>query len=85
MTYLVFDLGGTLMEYRGMPASWSDFYLQGFQRVNDALQLNLMEQELLDSCEILRSYNPRICGREKEYPPEYLFDKAVASWNRPSR
>ena len=84
MAFLVFDLGGTLMKYQGMPANWSDFYLDGFQRVNDALQLNLTNQELMDACEILRSYNPRICGREKEYSPEYLFEKAIVSWNRPS-
>lgn len=31
----VFDLGGTLMEYKGMPASWIDYYEQGFKELNE--------------------------------------------------
>lgn len=30
MKIIVFDLGGTLMEYRGMPLNWSDYYEKGF-------------------------------------------------------
>ena len=26
---VVFDLGGTLMEYEGMPLNWNDYYYQG--------------------------------------------------------
>lgn len=31
MRVIVFDLGGTLMEYEGMPHSWVDYYEQGIQ------------------------------------------------------
>lgn len=30
MKVIVFDLGGTLMEYEGMPLNWSNYYEQGF-------------------------------------------------------
>lgn len=35
MRAIVFDLGGTLMQYAGMPHSWVDFYRQGFESVAD--------------------------------------------------
>lgn len=31
---IVFDLGGTLMEYIGMPYSWEEYYNQGFEEIN---------------------------------------------------
>lgn len=46
---IVFDLGGTLMEYAGMPLNWSDFYIGGFEKLNEILKLNLSENELQDS------------------------------------
>lgn len=33
MKIIVFDLGGTLMQYVGMPYSWVDFYYQGFDAI----------------------------------------------------
>ena len=38
---IVFDLGGTLMEYVGMPLNWSTYYIHGFEKVNEVLNLNL--------------------------------------------
>ena len=34
---VVFDLGGTLMEFKGMPPVWTDYYKNGF----DILIINL--------------------------------------------
>lgn len=33
MKVIVFDLGGTLMQYVGMPHSWVEFYQQGFEAI----------------------------------------------------
>lgn len=33
MKVAVFDLGGTLMQYVGMPYSWVVFYCQGFEAI----------------------------------------------------
>ena len=38
---IVFDLGGTLMEYVGMPLNWSDYYICGFEKLNEIMKLNL--------------------------------------------
>ena len=56
---IVFDLGGTLMENEGMPLDWSDYYYQGFKKINDNLGLELSDADIDKSAEILKSYNPR--------------------------
>lgn len=33
MKAIVFDIGGTLMEYKGMPLSWLDYYKTAFEFV----------------------------------------------------
>ena len=38
---IVFDLGGTLMEYAGMPLNWSEYYICGFEKLNEIMKLNL--------------------------------------------
>ncbi|MBO7452368.1 MAG: HAD family hydrolase [Clostridiales bacterium] len=81
---IVFDLGGTLMEYVGMPLDWSDFYLQGFRRVVDKFKLNVCDQKISEASDILRSFNPRLTHREVEIMPEVLFSEAVKDWdNKP--
>ena len=82
---LVFDLGGTLMEYSGMPLDWSEYYHQGFRKVSDRNGLFLSDDEIIKSSEILKSFNPRLTGREYEIAPERLFEQACSHWqNRPA-
>ena len=78
---IVFDLGGTLMEYVGMPLDWSSFYLQGFRRVVDKYKLTVSDQKIREASDILRSYNPRLTHREVEIMPNVLFSEAVKDWN----
>lgn len=79
---LVFDLGGTLMEYMGMPASWEDYYKQGFEALNRYYQCDVSAACIDKSIEILKSFNPRIIYREVEYTPEYIFSKALEHWGK---
>lgn len=79
---VVFDLGGTLMEYMGMPLNWSEYYYKGFKTINNSLKLEIDEFDLTKSVEILKSYNPRLSGRDYEIKPEELFCNAIAHWNR---
>ena len=53
---VVFDLGGTLMEYKGMPLNWDEYYYSGFQNVNKLNELSLSEEEILDATKILKDY-----------------------------
>lgn len=80
MKVIVFDIGGTLMEYRGMPNVWLEFYEEAFNYVNIKLGLNLSESDINKSLEILRSYNPRVNYREKEYTPELIFSDVTRHW-----
>lgn len=81
---IVFDLGGTLMEFSGMPLNWSDYYPRGFKTVGEKNSLSLSDDEIAESSEILRSFNPRLSGRENEIAPEVIFEQAISHWrNKP--
>lgn len=79
---IVFDLGGTLMEYEGMPLSWIPYYETGFSQVNHRLNLDLSGEEIQKSVEILKEYNPRFHPREVEIPPEEIFIHAIKHWHQ---
>lgn len=81
-TVLVFDLGGTLMEYEGMPLSWLAYYPKGFAAVNKGFALELTEEEIACSVEVLKGYNPRYCPREAEIAPEKIFGDAIRHWRK---
>ena len=77
----VFDVGGTLMEYAGMPYVWHGYYETALNELNKNLGLGLSEEKLSRSLEILKSYNPGINYREIDYPPETIFGDATKDWN----
>ena len=78
---VVFDLGETLMEYKGMHLSWDGYYQPAFEYVNQKLGLNLSDQQIQTSVQILKNYNPRIKMREKEISAQKIFTEAVQNWN----
>lgn len=77
---IVFDLGGTLMQYAGMPYSWADFYYQGFEAINQKYDCNISENAIEKSVQILKEFNPRINYREIEYSAEFIFSKTLEHW-----
>ncbi|MBQ2798647.1 MAG: HAD family hydrolase, partial [Ruminiclostridium sp.] len=77
---IVFDIGGTLMEYKNMPLSWLDFYKDGFRYVCSELSLSVTENDIDKSFEVLKSYNPRINPREIDVTPDVIFSEATAHW-----
>ncbi len=77
---VVFDLGGTWMEYRGMPLNWEEYYFLGFQKVDRKNKLDLSEEDMLEAIKVLKAYNPRNSGREYEVIPEVIFEEATAVW-----
>ena len=46
MKIIVFDLGGTLMQYVGMPYSWVDFYYQGFDAIIQKYDCNISKEDV---------------------------------------
>lgn len=69
MNVIVFDIGGTLMEYVNMPNVWIDYYDSAFRHVREKLGLPLTDEQLEASIEVLKRYNPRVKYREKDYTP----------------
>ena len=80
MKVIVFDLGGTLMQYVGMPHSWVEFYHQGFEAIRRKFDCKVMEEEIEGSIQCLTEMNPRVNYREEEYLPEEMFAKELAHW-----
>ncbi len=78
---IVFDLGCTLMEYKGMHLSWVSYYKDSFDYVNRKLSLGLSEKQIDASIEIYKNYNPRIKPREAEIAPEKIFADITSGWN----
>jgi putative hydrolase of the HAD superfamily len=79
---MVFDLGGTLMEYEGMPYSWVEYYEKAFEMVNADFNLHLSKEDIQKSCEILESKNARVVYREIEYTPIEIFTAVTEHWQR---
>lgn len=77
---VVFDLGGTLMQYVGMPHSWEDFYYRGFEEIIRKLRYPISQQAIEKSFQMLKEFNPRINYREVEYSAEYIFTKTLEHW-----
>ena len=69
----MFDLGGTLMEYVGMPYSWVDFYAKGLESIIQRFQCRVPQEAVEHSLQMLKEFNPRLSGREVEYSAAYIF------------
>lgn len=80
MKVIVFDIGGTLMEYKNMPNVWIEFYQTAFEQVRERLALDISDEDIERSVEIMKSYNPKVKYREIDYPPEVIFGDAVKHW-----
>lgn len=80
---VVFDIGGTLMEYRNMPNVWIDYYKTGFEFVRNKLGLYISDSDIDKSVEVLKSYNPKIKYREEDIAPQIIFGDACAHWDCP--
>ena len=83
MNVIVFDIGGTLMEYVNMPNVWIDYYDSAFRHVREKLGLPLTDEQLEASIEVLKQYNPRVKYRERDYAPEQIFGDAAEGWDFP--
>ncbi|QHW31298.1 HAD family hydrolase [Paenibacillus rhizovicinus] len=78
---IIFDLGGTLIDYEGFPHYWGDYYHQAFKYVSDQLTLNVSEEQINAATETLKKYNPRLYPREMEYTPAAIFSDVFDGWN----
>lgn len=82
MSVFVFDMGGTLMEYKGMPHAWTEYYPQGFRRIAEDFGVEVSEAEIDQSVSIMKQFNPRICYRENDFAPEYIMGETLKHWRK---
>lgn len=80
MKIIVFDIGGTLMEYRNMPNVWLEFYGAALSHVREKFALPLSDDDMERTLAVLRGYNPRVKYRERDYSPEHIFGEATSHW-----
>ncbi|MBR6294897.1 MAG: HAD family hydrolase [Treponema sp.] len=80
MRAIVFDLGGTLMEYKGMHVSWVSNYKSCFEHADRKLSLGLSEGQIEGAVEILKKYNPRVNPREDDVDPMKIFSEICGLW-----
>lgn len=78
---VVFDLGGTLMTYRGLHLNSYGYYKSAFEHVNTFFSLGLSAAQIEAAVKVLKDYNPHITPREIEIPAEKIFSEATAGWN----
>ena len=78
---VIFDLGGTLINYEGVPLYWGDYYKDAFQYVKEKLELKLSDNHINKSIEIIKKYNPRLYPREIEYDYKYIFSHVTQGWD----
>ena len=83
MKIIVFDLGGTLMEYRGMPLNWADYYEKDFRRIAEQFLAAVTAEQMDQSSTVMHAWNPRIRPREEETDPSLVFEQALAGWDCP--
>ncbi len=81
MKIVVFDLGGTLMEYVNMPLSWVDYYHEGLDAIVQKYNCSVTERQIEEAFQRLKTFNPRITYREIEYSAQYIFTQALEGWN----
>ena len=78
MKLIVFDLGGTLMQYEGMSYSWVEFYQQGIDAIIQKYNCNVSMEDIQKSVQILKDFNPRVSGREWNIRQSIFFQ---THWN----
>lgn len=75
-----FDLGGTLIEYHGLPLDWLKYYEEAFDQVSSSLLLDINKAKIQDAISVLEKYNARINPREIEYSSDHIFTEATQTW-----
>jgi len=72
---IIFDFGGTLADYEGLPKAWCDYYEEAFHAVANNLNVAFSKDSITRAIEILTRYNARVNPREYEISDETIFQE----------
>ena len=75
-----FDLGETLIFYRGIPMNWAAHYPDALAAVAAALKFSPSAAQFAEAQEILLKYNTRIVPRTHEMPAKLIFVQIYDRW-----
>jgi putative hydrolase of the HAD superfamily len=70
---IVFDLGETLIHYKGIPLNWSAHYKDALAQAFKFSRVKYSEEQLKRCCDELAAYNTRIHPRDNEISSEIIF------------
>jgi len=79
-----FDIGNTLVEYRGIPLSWQSLYRVALTDAAAALDREVDEDGMRAAEEILARYNTRLHPREHEVSYREIFGAILEAWVVPA-
>lgn len=78
-----FDLGGTLIDYQGIPLSWKSLYRQALLRVAEICKCQVTEDMISEADLLLSKYNTRLNPRIAEVSADVIFGEILLSWGLP--
>ncbi len=80
MLAIGFDLGETLIFYRGLGLSWEERYPAAFNAVGAACNIPMDEKRIDQARSVLRRYNTRATPRIEEVRCEAIFVEIFDAW-----
>jgi putative hydrolase of the HAD superfamily len=78
---IIFDLGETLIFYKGLPLNWSDHYSRAFENTFNELSIKPDPEIIKIASSILLKYNTRINPRTEEINSNKIFSEILSSIN----
>lgn len=78
-----FDLGGTLINYKGIPLSWKSQYRQALLRVAEICKCQVTEDMISEADLLISKYNTRLNPRIEEVTADVIFGEILLSWGLP--
>lgn len=75
-----FDLGETLIHFKGIPLSWREEYPAALAKVGIACALTVTPEHIAAAIPVLERYNTRLYPRTTEVTAQTIFREVLAAW-----
>jgi len=78
-----FDLGDTLIHYKGIPVNWDEHYTDALMNMENIIRHSLTNANISDAKKILDKYDTLMNPREIEVSCDDIFSEILTLWNVP--
>lgn len=75
-----FDLGETLVHYKGIPMTWQSMFRSALEKVAEACDCEATEEKLDKGEQVLTHYNTRVNPRIEEISSELILGEILQNW-----